>query len=197
MKKIFLCHSSCDKEYLKIVARKLGRARIIFDKLSFTPGQDFRKAIKEGIGAASFFVFFASSNSLKSLWCKFEIDQALFTKTGRNIDNFLTIIIDRDTRLSDLPRWMQLTKAVIQTRPSQATRDIQHALFLIYPQQIQKPYIGREQLHQELTTNILDLNGVQKRLFVVSGLEGIGRRTYLKHACRDIWIGTTPTFFYI
>ena len=56
----------------------------------------------------------------------------------------LTIIIDRNVKYADIPKWLQNTKAVIQTRPSQATRDIQHALITILDSSREKPYIGRQ-----------------------------------------------------
>jgi len=131
MRKVFLCHSSADKGYVAIVAKKLGRARVVFDAISFDPGRDFRDEIQKHLTSTDLFVFFASKASLGSVWCKYEIDEAYFSSAASAIHGYLTIIIDDQTAFSDLPRWMQRTKAMIQTRPSQGTRDIQHALFAV------------------------------------------------------------------
>jgi hypothetical protein len=67
MKKAFLCHSSADKIYVEQVARKLGRARVIYDVISFVVGKDFRSEILRHLDQAAMFVFFASKKSLLRL----------------------------------------------------------------------------------------------------------------------------------
>ncbi len=56
MRKAFICHSSKDKDYARFVARKLRRANVVFDEMSFEPGQDFRDEILDArvaeVGAA-------------------------------------------------------------------------------------------------------------------------------------------------
>jgi len=186
MRKVFLCHSSNDKSYVRIVATKLGRARIVFDEISFTPGTDFRAEILRHLNETDVFVFFASEASLSSLWCKYEIDEAFFSAATSSIKSFLTIIIDANTKYSDLPRWLQRTKAVIQTRPTQATRDVQHILYSLYSPVQQKPFVGRGNSLEEITSIISQLTEEPKRILAISGLEGIGRRSYLARACRDL-----------
>jgi len=77
---------------------------------------------------------------------------------------------------------MRTAKALVQTRPSQAVRDIQQALFSILPPGASKPFLGRQSEQAEfaeaLATN-------KPSLFVITGLEGIGRRTYLERSCLD------------
>ena len=45
MGKAFLCHSSRDKEFVRVTARHLGRAKVVYDEMTFEPGQDFRDQI--------------------------------------------------------------------------------------------------------------------------------------------------------
>ena len=99
----------------------------------------------------------------------------------------LTIIIDRNVKYADIPKWLQNTKAVIQTRPSQATRDIQHALITILDSSREKPYIGRQRLYNEFLQATSDISSPVKKIIILSGLEGIGRRAYLKRVCKDIY----------
>ncbi len=100
MKKAFLCHSSADKKYVEDVARKLGRARVLYDVVSFEAGKDFRAEILRHLDKAAMFVFFASKKSLGSEWCKFEIREAEFRSVSGGIEGQLTLIIDpREDRL--------------------------------------------------------------------------------------------------
>ncbi|MBN1684740.1 MAG: toll/interleukin-1 receptor domain-containing protein [Gammaproteobacteria bacterium] len=162
MRKVFLCHSSKDKEYLRIVARHLGRAKVIFDEITFRAGQDFIEEINKNLEVSSLFVFVASKNSLNSVWCKYETDTAKIMKISDVLKNHLTIIIDRDVTFNDLPNWMQQTKAIIQTRPSQATRDIHNALYSILSPIFKKPFVGRQKLQEDFIDMISNLDYAQR-----------------------------------
>ncbi|MEK6711422.1 MAG: toll/interleukin-1 receptor domain-containing protein [Nitrospinota bacterium] len=169
MRKAFLCHSSKDKEYVRIVARRLTRARIIFDEISFEPGEDFRNEITKRLDAASVFVYFVSKDSLKSVWCNFEVDEAHIRKISGSLDGQLSIIIDRKVKYDDLAKWLRKFKTVIQTRPSQATRDIQHSLFSVLSPQEKKPFIGRQQLLAEFVKSLSTFESKVPNIFVITG----------------------------
>jgi hypothetical protein len=185
MRKVFLCHSSQDKDYVRIVATRLRRAKVVFDEMSFEPGHDFREQILKGLDTSALFVFIVSKASLTSMWCKFELDQAQLKRMAGAIEATLCIIKDYDVSFSDLPKWLQVTKAVIQPRPSQATRDIQHALFSILTPQLERPFVGRQPLQEDFASAMANLSASPPRILVASGLEGIGRRSYLERVVRD------------
>lgn len=182
MRKAFICHSSDDKEYVRFVAKKLRRANVVFDEFSFAPGQDFREEILTHLDQSSLFVFLASSQSIQSTWCKYEIDQAHLKRMDGGISGQLAIIIDPKVSFADLPAWMRKAKALVQPRPSQAVRDIQQSLFAISPAGASKPFLGRQTLQTEFADALA--KGVP-HLFIINGLEGIGRRSYLERASSD------------
>ena len=186
MDKAFLCHSSKDKEYVERVAKRLGRAKVIFDAMSFRAGHDFREEIKKGLEASSLFVFFVSRTSLESTWCLYEVDEAQFKKVTGKLRGQLVIIIDPEVTFGDLPKWMQRLRAIIQTRSIQAAREIERELFAIGPASLTaKPFVGRQALQQEFVERLSVSMEVSPRIFVVSGLEGVGRRSYLDRALLD------------
>jgi len=94
MLQAFLSHSSIDKNVVRQVAERLGRSRIVFDEISFEPGQDFRESIKKGLDKSRLFVFFASKSSLKSLWCAFELDEANWLGVHKKLEGHLVFVID-------------------------------------------------------------------------------------------------------
>ena len=63
MKKVFLCHASEDKEYVRIVAKKLTRAKVIFDEMIFNVAEDFRDEIIRALDDTMIFVFIVSRKS--------------------------------------------------------------------------------------------------------------------------------------
>lgn len=185
VRRAFLCHSSEDKHYVRIIAHRLGRAKIVFDEMSFEPGQDFRDEIQKYLGGTSLFVFIASKSSLNSLWCQYELDQAHLKKLAGEIEGQLVLIIDKDVTFAELPEWLQNAKAIIQTRPAQATRDVQNALLAVLPAEFEKPFVGRQSLQKEFIHSLRSSDLSIPRVFTVSGLEGIGRRSYLRRVCKD------------
>ena len=74
MIKAFLSHSSTDKEnYVRIVAKKLGKQNIHYDEFTFEEGEKTITEIFKGIDQSELFVFFISNESLNSAWVKKEI----------------------------------------------------------------------------------------------------------------------------
>jgi len=182
MRKAFICHSSKDKEYARFVAKKLRRANVVFDEFSFDPGQDFREEIIKHLDQSALFVFLASRESIQSTWCKYEIDQAQLKRMDGGISKQLAIIIDPTVSFANLPNWMRNAKALLQTRPSQAVRDIQQSLFSVSLPGASKPFLGRQALQTEFADALAT---TAPRVFVISGLEGIGRRSYLERVTSD------------
>lgn len=191
MNKIFLSYSTTDKEYLEIVTKKLGRARTIFDKLNFQIGHDFRDEIVRGLKSTSIFAFFASRKSLDSTWCKYEIDLSNQLKLKGMIKSHICFIIDKSVSYADLPEWMQNCKIVTQLSPNQAARDIEAAYYSIIPEYDWKPFIGRNVSDIQSTL----VSSIEKRIFLLSGLEGIGRRTLLSKSIKEsLGINVGPYF---
>ena len=179
MQRAFLCHSSVDKEYVRIVANNLGRAKIVFDEMFFDPGEDFRDAIRRGLDDSVLFVFFASQNSLKSSWCQYEWEVAHENLIKGEIKKHLVIIIDNNITYTDLPKWMQASKVITQHRPTQATRTIQQTILSISETGSQKPFIGRSKTTESLVQALT--SSTAPRLLIFTGLDGIGRRSVLTH----------------
>ncbi len=185
MDKAFLCHSSQDKDYVRVVARRLGRAKVVFDELSFAAGHDFRDEIVVKLASSSLFVFFVSRASLGSCWVGYELDEASWQKTHGDLQGQLAIIIDSTVTFADLPRWMQRFRALIQPRPVQAAREIERELLALAPGLAERPFVGRQELQRAFVSQLAVPMDVAPHVFWVVGLEGIGRRSYLSRILQD------------
>ena len=182
MKKVFLCHASEDKEYVRILANKLTRAKVIFDEMSFNAGEDFREEIIRSLDETAIFVFVASKKSISKIWCHFEINNAELKIMRGDISKQLTLQIDYNMSFDELPQWMQKTKVVFQSRPSQAIREIQQLLFQILPNNFKKPLVGRLQEMDNLSKRMITTSS---HVFITYGLDGIGRRSFLDRFVQD------------
>jgi len=179
--KAFLSHSSVDQDFVRAVAVKLKKQRSIYDEFSFTSGEDIKKAIETGLNNSSIFVFFASNASLKSNWVDFEIDEASHLKIYSIIKKTLVYIIDPKITQNQIPNW--LTKSIIkyENSPQLIADDIKFHLDELLRDRQSHVFIGR---NEEMTQLENDLNSIERvippQVFLVSGLPGVGRKTFVK-----------------
>lgn len=186
MYKAFLAHSTHDKTYVDVVARKLSRARVVYDRQNFEPGLDFRESIRRGLDESALFVLFASSESLKSTWVRFEIDEAELRKLSGKLQGILVFIIDSKVTLKDLPEWMTRGRVVVEARPTQASRIILTQLIYQIGKETQPLFVGREDLLRKIAQDMVPSGGKRPpQVIVASGLDGVGRRSAIRRALRD------------
>jgi len=186
MARAFLSHSSEDKAYVDIVARRLSRSRVVYDRQNFEPGVDFRESIRNGLDDASVYVLFASIRSLSSTWVKFEIDEAEIRQIAGKLKSVLVVVIDTSLKPTDLPLWMQRGLFCPQTRPSQAARLILSKLMQLEGADQQTLFMGREELLKEVARQLPPPGGIPApQVLVFSGLEGVGRRSVARRALKD------------
>lgn len=186
MLKVYLAHSSADKGYVDKVAKRLGRGRVVYDKMCFEPGVDFRESIRAGLAQSYLFVLFASKRSLESSWVKFEIGEAEWLQITGKPGTAIAIIIDSDVTIEQLPHWMQRCYIASIGSPAHATRIIQTRLLRESGLDQQLPFVGRETDLEEFAPKLITPpEKMPPRVIVVSGLDGIGRRTFARRALRD------------
>ena len=186
MFKAYLAHSSVDKNFVRTVAKRLGRGDIIFDEMSFPPGFDFRDTIRKSLDTSNVFVFFASKASIESTWVHFEINEADWRLSTQKMAASLTILIDDDTQPEDLPKWMQRNLVVRVLYPQLAVHTIKNYLVQLSTSPIQPIFVGREPDLQRISNKLIPEIGEKiPRIIVITGLHGIGRRTFARRAIKD------------
>ena len=81
MRKVFISHSSKDKEYfvrplVNHLKKSLGEDRLVYDELTFEAGAKSIEEIRRSMEKTDLFVLLLSTNSLSSKWVKQEITWA-------------------------------------------------------------------------------------------------------------------------
>ena len=96
MDKIFLSHSSKNKDYVRPIFEYFGGDRCVFDEMTFEIGMQTLKEIFKGIDDTDIFVFFISNDSLESDWVKEEIYHAQenLNNDNKKLSQIFPIIID-------------------------------------------------------------------------------------------------------
>lgn len=177
MIKAFLSHSSTDKEIVRKIKKKLTRAWTYFDEDCFGPGDDFRKAIVSHIEEAKLFVLFASKASLKSSWVKFELETVYWESIKKKDIQVLVLNLD-NLEIDHFPEWMKNAKIQPIDNIGIAAQIIIDKLFEYI--NTDKVYVGRTKEAEKFNRDLIAQYSDFPNVIALSGLEGIGRRTFAK-----------------
>ncbi|QPA56799.1 toll/interleukin-1 receptor domain-containing protein [Lysinibacillus sphaericus] len=183
--KAFLSHTNSDKEFVEKVAGKLGRERVVFDKYIFPEGEDFRDSIMKYLKESDLFVLFASKESLKANWVKYEIDNAEMLLIEEKLKKGLVFLIGDDISHSQLPKWCQKSLVKRISKHNLVADIIEEKLLEINPK-YSDVYIGRG-IEKEKFTDHLFKSKIKHQVLVFYGLNGIGRRTFAKDIMHNIY----------
>ena len=179
--KAFLSHSSADKEFVRAVAKELGRQFCVFDEQSFTTGDEFKKSVEKGLDESSIFVLFASRKSLESLWVKFEVDEAWYRQLRITLSKSLVYIIDSSVQIENIPEWLRRALIRRENAPKVIARDIRFHLDELLRERQHPFFVGRSKEVEEIEQVLTPLDTfVPPHTIFVSGLPGIGRRSLIK-----------------
>ncbi|GEM_PF-1858909 len=186
MTKAYLAYSSDDRRFVQTVADQLGRGASIFDQKAFAPGVNLLQAMQTGVESASIFVFFASRASLASTWVSYEITEAEWRKAAGQLAAVLTFVIDDRVSIDELPPWMRRSLVEPVRNPRGAVRAIQWKLAeYTHPSRV-TPFVGREEDLEEISKLLIAVPPhLTPRVIVVHGLDGVGRRTFIRRALKD------------
>ena len=189
MNKAFLSHSSAQKDFVRKVYKLLGASRCVFDECCFDNGKKIIDEILRGLQNTDLFILFVSNESLDSDWVQQEIVLADMFMQKHGLKQILPILIDSNIKPGAderIPVWMkQFLMKPIQS-PEMAKLKILNALRHldmdtnpIYKAK-RNLFVGRYKEKEELE-GILNLYvEPHYNTICVSGLEGIGRRTFLR-----------------
>lgn len=186
--KAFLSHSSLDKEFVRAVAKELGRQFCVFDEQAFRNGQEFKQSIERHLEDTSIFVLFASANSLNSVWVQFEVEETWFLKLQNKLPRSLVYIIDSAVDLESIPEWLRRAKIErAMIAPKVVARDIRSHFDDLLRERQHSYMVGRSYDTEALEQALTPVDGsVAPHAVFVTGLPGIGRRSLIRRATPDI-----------
>ena len=187
MPKIFLSHSSDDKQFVEIIANKFGKDNVVYDKFSFEVGGITFNQIVEALNNSDLFVIFISNKALNSQWVRNELNIAYEYLNLGKLKQIFPIIIDENIDYTDerIPEWMKNGMTAYNLKfvesPLVAYRLI-NTCFKELKNKVVAPinnYVGHEKELLDFQDKFYgtDSNYV---CIVASGLQGIGRTTFIK-----------------
>ncbi|MFW1710532.1 TIR domain-containing protein [Vibrio parahaemolyticus] len=191
MIKCFLSHSSKDKGYVREVAAGLRKETRIFDEQTFEKGMSPAEEIIKGLDETTLFVLFLSDSALESPWVQHEIKIAKTKVDQGNIQRIYPIIIDDKIDYTDsrIPQWMKddfniqpIKKSRVAIRKINAR--LREIAFKTHPtlKERQRIYVGRNEKTTNVEQRFDDFDKPTPIVFSASGLNSIGRKSFIKNA---------------
>lgn len=191
MSRVFLSHSSADKDYVEYIAGRFGKDIAIYDAFSFESGMQCFSEILSNLNITDLFVIFLSDNALNSDWVKKELNISYEAFQEGKLKQIFPIIIDPSITYADkrIPEWMRIGSGSYNLRfissPKVAYRKIKNQLNGIneYEQSKRIPYIGNAGLLDNFKSEYYKSPNVFKCI-VACGIDGVGRETFIKECLK-------------
>lgn len=171
--KVFLSHSTFDKEFVDQVFERLGSGRCVYDKETFKKNSDLPVQIRDGLEDCEYYALFLSAPAIKSGWVNAEIDIAYELKTQWKLKKVFIFQLD-STNWSDLPHWMG--KYLVSCPPSPAHVALRLMDELRVADDEDVDCLGRSEEEKEIIFDLRSRDSTPS-YFYLSGPVGIGRRT--------------------
>ncbi len=212
MSRVFLSHSSADKEwYVNFVYNKLvkalGEDNVVIDNVTFQEGRRTIEEIYYQLGTTDLFVIFLSDKALASQWVQDELTKVEEILEAKKRYQICPIIIDSKVRYDDkrIPEWMKkeynIQRIGSQTKAANVIR--QRMIEIAYEKhpklkERNQIFVGRNEFLKEFEQRMDDFDIGTPVAIVASGLEGVGRKTFLqKSLFKSNVVKDTYPFSYI
>src|SRR6185437_11648034 len=194
--KAFLSHSSRDKGVVTEVWKELGPANAELDSESFDQGLVNVGAIQEALKRSTLYVLFLSKDALASAAARYEALHAQELIARGVIDRFLVICLDDDAFASAEQEWKAYNFVRKAVGPPSIARLIQHCLLEARAREKGSalPFVGRSQELNAAKERLSNPDGSKVWALYISGLAGIGRKTFAQHLFRDVYPAVLSQF---
>lgn len=195
--KVFLSHSSKDKEYIRPIAQLFGADRCIFDELTFEAAMKNIDEIFDAMDNTDIFVYFISNESLNSEWVKKELNLAREKLSNNNIKQIFPLIIDPEVNYDDerIAEFLKYGNESYNLRhinnPKLAYKKISSQLIKLQMdkdinyEERKNFFYGRDIELKKFKNSFDDIIKKPIKCLVISGIEGVGRRTYAREALKS------------
>ena len=212
MSKIFLSHSSTDKDFVRPIFDKFGADRCYYDEYTFEIGMQTMREIIKSLNKTDIFVVFISEAALKSDWVKDELKIAIddFMNHKHMLRQIFPIIIDQNISCND-------GRIPLYLREGDNAHNIRHVITSELAYHKIKNQLSRLELEKDnnryLRCNLFygrdkekgvfkesfdawDKNGNPQNIkcMIIAGIEGIGRKSYAKEVLKEA--GIIENYYY-
>lgn len=185
MSKIFLSHSSKDKDFVKLVADELGNALCHYDERTFEPSGQSADEILVALNNSEIFALFLSKNSLGSPWVTQEINYARHMFFSGQIKSVAVFPLD-DTTRDKLDVWLQ--PFVVQTLKLAKLVGLRlRSILSSHGTGRISRFVGRDHDLSVFKESLREKSPQRPAAIIISGTDGIGKRKLMSRTFQDIY----------
>ena len=192
MAKVFLSHSSEDKEwYVNIVYKKLvkmlGEDSVVIDNMVFQEGRKTVEEIYYQLISTDLFVIFLSDKALSSIWVQDELKKVEDIVEEKKKYQICPIIIDDIVKYDDcrIPirkqKQYNIQRICSQTKAANIIRQrMMEIAYEKHPRLKERDllFVGRNEYVKNFEERMDDFEKETPVVAIVSGLERIGRKSF-------------------
>ena len=196
LKKVFISHSSSDKEHyvrplVNRLLKTLGEDKLVYDELTFETGGKTIDAIRSSLDDTDLFVLLISEAALKSDWVKQEITWAEeLNENYGTVQKVLPVIIDNRIRHDneEIPDWLRAYNLKPVFSPGKLSRMILSKVKQLtwsqsrFLEEKNNLFVGRNSEMESFENRINDPMVDRTNFIIASGMYSVGRRSFLKQA---------------
>ena len=202
MSRAFLSHSSKQKDLVRQIASNLGKGQCVFDEFEFEAGMPIFNEILKGLNDTDLFVLFVSDDSLNSEWVQREISETKNILDNGHQKIVFPVLIDNSIDVSSderIPSWLKKYLLKPITHHFLITKKIKQRLRELSLERNpnfkakEALFVGRNEMLDQLESKIYSIGETKPHSIIVSGMVGIGRRTFLKNALK--WVKKIQEFY--
>lgn len=189
--KVFLSLSYVDRAFVRQVRARLPAGLAYFYEESFENGELLLTAMERAVRDAAVFVLFASKHGQSSPWVGFEVAPARLQQIQNPRHRILVFPTDPDVKLADLPEWL---RAHWVTQAGSTSADVARYITNV----LLEPNVGLsagavrvigrgktlDRLEQIAAGHYSRIHA-SPRVYFLSGVRGIGRRTFASYYMRN------------
>ena len=190
--RVFLSHSSVNKDFVSKVFLELGQANSEYDEQTFFAGKFNSLVIAECMSRCEVFALFATKESLSSGYVSLEINMAMEYYARKNIKKIVVFCLG-GVNPEMLPGLLGMISAVRNaTSPGSCARILKADLIQleIESSTIARPYLGREAITKNIKSKLAAPGERTPLAIAFSGVDGVGRRTLATKIIEDVYPGT-------
>ncbi|MDA8441884.1 MAG: hypothetical protein M0Z55_05860, partial [Peptococcaceae bacterium] len=182
--KALLCHSCTDYNYVRAVTAEVGRQFCV--AWPFVNPEEIKPILLNGSDEQGLVVLFVSMGWLEPHMEWLKIDEAAVAAQLPDLSKVLVFLLDKSSDVTQLPEVLRRCRIVRALSPKFVAREIRYWLNQILGQGELPEYVGRtKELKQAKTTLTLGDGVDTPSVFGLYGLEGIGRKTFLRSLAQE------------
>jgi hypothetical protein len=173
--KIFLSHSSSDKDIVEKVYKELGAGICHYDVATFDPTGFLPNQIYSALEESTHFVLFASRKALDSSWVQGELKN-LFINWMRSKTTTVMVFLLRDGDRSSVPDWLKNYVITEHPTPTHIACRILSEYDCWQNNESNIPPFYRSNESTNLETRLIVEAAKMPTCLLISGLDGFGRK---------------------